>query len=563
MRTVRTVWALGGVTATLLSAMSCSAPCEEKGTCGPANGTGATAGMPAASGTSGGAGRGGSAGMSGVGGSSAEGGQAGSDGGSTGVTGGAGGATAGRGGSGGTAGGAGSAGVDNMGGQGGAAPSCDETKSPSEEACLVSNDYAVFVSPSGDDGGSGKKTDPVKTLAKALRLAHDASKIVVACSSAGSFSEQVSVTDAIDGSRLYGGFDCDTWKYDKNQKTTVTSTQTTALRIDNLTDGTTIEDFAFEAADATMPGESSLGAFVTSSTGVELRRVQIQAGLGQDGANGTLEEYTYADQSSLSGNGESVSTPGTGGGEKTCMCQSAPTIGGTGGVPSSAGTAGSKGLPDHGAGQPGTPGSCASGGTGFDGANAPTVMPGNGAATRGFTTVAGWMPASGEDGPIGEPGQGGGGGASRNNLGHGGGGGCGGCGGNGGKGGQGGGASIALLIVDSEVDIADSDLVSSNAGKGGNGHTGQPGQMQGGPGGAVVSNVNSCPGGAGGFGADGGAGGGGAGGVSVGILWRGDAPPNQKGVTFKEGAPGSGGIGGSVGINDGIDGIAQEMLAAT
>jgi hypothetical protein len=52
-------------------------------------------------------------------------------------------------------------------------------------------------------------------------------------------------------------------------------------------DGLRIEDFRFEAADATMPGESSIGALVVESSDVVLRRVRIEAGVGWMGKTGT------------------------------------------------------------------------------------------------------------------------------------------------------------------------------------------------------------------------------------------------------------------------------------
>jgi hypothetical protein len=71
---------------------------------------------------------------------------------------------------------------------------------------------------------------------------------------------------------------------------------------------------------------------------------------------------------------------------------------------------------------------------------------------------------------------------------------------------------------------------------------------------------DSCSGGQGGKGGNGGSGGGAAGGISVGIVWQGTSAPTQTDVTFTEGALGTKGIGGSAGTNDGIDGVAQDVL---
>jgi hypothetical protein len=103
-------------------------------------------------------------------------------------------------------------------------------------------------------------------------------------------------------------------------------------------------------------------------------------------------------------------------------------------------------------------------------------------------------------------------------------------------------------------------LVASDAGKGGDGAAGQVAQTEAGFGG--VQGTGACQGGAGGLGADGQFGGGAAGGISVGILWQGDVAPVQTGVTITTGMAGAKGIGGSVGVNDGVDGVAQDALKA-
>jgi hypothetical protein len=46
-------------------------------------------------------------------------------------------------------------------GAGGGASQCDTTKSPRDEGCLVSDDFAVFVSPDGDDKNDGTQAAPL------------------------------------------------------------------------------------------------------------------------------------------------------------------------------------------------------------------------------------------------------------------------------------------------------------------------------------------------------------------------------------------------------------------
>jgi hypothetical protein len=115
-----------------------------------------------------------------------------------------------------------------------------------------------------------------------------------------------------------------------------------------------------------------------------------------------------------------------------------------------------------------------------------------------------------------------------------------------------------LLVRNSSVVVEDSALIASDAGHGGNGAEGQEGQMEAGFGGLQAP--SACPGGAGGFGGKGAAGGGGAGGISAGVVWSGDAAPSLTGTTRSLGLPGAKGLGGEPGTNDGIDGVAEDVI---
>ncbi len=96
----------------------------------------------------------------------------------------------------------GAAGTSGDSGAGGGETPCDTTKSPSEESCLVSNEQAIFVAPTGKDSADGSQAGPVKTIAKALQLAGD-TKIVIACD--GTADEKLELTGS---AKLYGGFAC-------------------------------------------------------------------------------------------------------------------------------------------------------------------------------------------------------------------------------------------------------------------------------------------------------------------------------------------------------------------
>jgi len=473
----------------------------------------------------------------------------------------------------GTSGDAGSAGDGGTG--------CDATKSPSEETCLVSDEYAIFVAPTGKDGAGGSKAGPVKTIAKALTLAGK-TKIVIACD--GTFDEQVKLTA---GAKLYGGFACPggatPWIYESGKKAKVApSTKGYALSIASGASSVVIEDFEFDAKDGVDAGESSIAAFVNTSTAVVLTRVKLVAGKGADGANGASVP-TPAASGAPGSNGVAactvtmIDTPNRGGAEVASMCGGAPSgsvggKGGDGGINNSSGGNGERGAPvpqpDAGQGSAGggeiNSGWGCSVGAGLGGATAgangltqPDALGGTGGGTL---TSTGYTPPSGVTALDGTPGQGGGGGGGakaptalaacggnpRTGA-SGGSGGGGGCGGKGGGGGMGGGASIALASVSSTVALDHVDLVAVSGGNGGNGGARQPGGSggKGGDGASATDAADSCAGGSGGKGGAGGNGGGGAGGPSLGIAFVGTAPTQSMVSTTLASAPSVGGADGT------------------
>jgi hypothetical protein len=430
---------------------------------------------------------------------------------------------------------------------------CDPTKNPTEESCLVADGFAVFVAPDGHDEGDGSQASPLATLTKAVEVAAG-DRLVLVCS--GTYDEHV-VVDA--GVRVYGGFKCADWTADSAKPLFKPTTAGPALKIDAVDDEVLVEGLAFEVGDAVAAGATALTALVNDSPLVTLRAVSLKAGKGKGGANGTMTPFTFPERTDLDGN----SAVGTAGGmPKTVTCPGGvTTTGGIGGTAVDGGQSGSKGLPDHGEGAGGIPGSCSPSGTGQDGANAPDAPAADGAKVLGTLTALGWSSGSGGDGPNGSPGQGGGGGAS-SKTGGGGGGGAGACGGAGARGGQGGGGSIALAVLDSVVKVEAAALVTADAADGGSSVAGQPGDKDEG-GYAGNGTPPACPGGSGGLGGNGAAGGGGAGGISVGIVWKGVMPPTVSAdTTNSNGEAGAKGVGGVPGTNDGVAGVAQKLLAA-
>lgn len=460
---------------------------------------------------------------------------------------------AGTGGSGGASGTGGSSGSSGSGGNDGS--TCDPTKSPSEDGCVIDEQYGVFVD-SGSTAGTpdGTRANPYKTITDAIGAA--AGKRIYVCNTNDPYKESLSIGASADGIALYGGFDCtaNTWTYGTNKANV--SGGTTAVTIDGLTKGVHFEDFSISSADAAQPGESSVAIFAKSSANIEMIRVDITAGKGMKGADGVLNSYTYPTAATLKGKDASGLS---GGGLTSFSCAAGDqTIGGRGGDAPTAEN-GNPGLPALGAGQAGTVGSCGATGTGKDGAPGASATDAAGAVTLGTLSSTGWSAASGADGTAGGVGQGGGGGAS-DTTGGGGGGGAGACGGAGGTGGKGGGASIAVLLLDTTITLdASVKLTTSGAGDGGKGAAAQAGQTAGGFGG--VQSAGGCSGGKGAAGGNGAAGGGAAGGVSAAVAWKGSTAPTINTTNITLGAKGNKGLGGKPGTNDGIDGVSVDVLA--
>jgi hypothetical protein len=477
-------------------------------------------------------------------------------------------------------------------GAGGTAGGCDPSKSPSAEGCLVADDYAIFVAPTGSDQAAGSKAAPAKTLAKAIQLAQSEDKIVIACS--GTFDEHVEITAAV---KVYGGFACpgtaSPWTYSGAARTKVAPSDAgVALTISDVADAVVIEDLDFTAKDGVAAGESSIAALLTGADDVSLRRSKLTAGKGKDGDDG--QSLVAAAATGATGNnGVAACTVASGdnlgGPAVESMCSGAPSSskagkGGTGGGGDESAGNGSRGTPvpapDTGEGSPGTgestvgwncnvaagKGGATAGANGTAGDPAPGGNGGTLSAT-GFTTTGG------DNGEAGTPGQGGGGGgaakapltctAKPRTGASGGSGGGGGCGGSGGGGGRGGGASIALASVNSMIALDHVDLAAAAGGVGGDGGAGQNGGTGGQPGmGASGGAANdSCPGGQGGKGGKGGNGGGGAGGPSVGIAFIGTAPQQTTVTIAVAAAPAAGGAdgaGATTGAGAGAAGVVSQ-----
>lgn len=466
-----------------------------------------------------------------------------------------------------------------------AAPTCDRTKTPDQDPCVIDEQYGVFVSPRpGDAGfGVGTRAKPYQSLDVALSGGLPPNTRVYVCDDGTGYSDPLTVYPEADGAQIFGGFECAGWTYSTSRRATIRATRNPALRITGLTLGMSISDLEVIAPDGATPGESSIAILVTVSPAVTMTRVRAVAGKGADGAPGAdgsaapassgAPGHVGADACGASGN--------LGGATAAMTCGATDTSGGKGGDgaigPTASGGNGEGGRPDT--ASRGSPGfgqtlasfDCSVGaglGGGNGGAPGEDGSPGAGATGPGALSVAGWSGVAGAAGTVGKPGQGGGGGGgakapaacvgdagpSTPTGAAAGGGGAGGCGGAPGQGGLPGGASIGVVSYISSLTF-DGEIVTAAGGAGGKGGSGQAGGGGGAPGaGGAGSNGSraACDGGRGGQGGNGGFGGGGAGGHSIGIAWSGGSAMSTATATL--GQPGAG-SGASA-----TTGIAVQML---
>ena len=489
------------------------------------------------------------------------------------------------------------------------APSCDPTKDPIDEPCVLDNAYGVFVSAAaGSDAGAedpgtalaspdGTMGKPYTSIGQALANMGRKSRLYV-CN--GVYTEQVSITVAVN---VYGGLSCGggpagrAWSYVGQSARVTAPPSAYALFVTGVQQGSvTIEDLSFAALDAGAPGTSSIAAFVASSS-VTLERVTLGAGNGANGIAGAsgLENPNYMGTAAAGGSQVSAGPPGSGiinvagglGAINQCSLFGV-SAGGDGGLGCGS-DGGSSGLGSPGtatppalltmAGRDGLPrgtilADAGGAATLSDDPGADGVAGDGGVAALaqdyGTLSASGWAPSPGGDGSPGDPGQGGAGatdplygqcGTSSQSIG-GGGGGAGGCGGAGGEGGGGGGGSIALASVASNVTLTACSLNTAAGGTGGAGGAGQDGQA-GAQGGDSSFPAAHQAGAFGGNGAGGFGGAGGTGGISVGVLASGstiviDGPTTQN---ARLGAPGAGGAAGPAGrhgstgpLTTGVDG---------
>ncbi|HMI89476.1 MAG TPA: hypothetical protein VK550_35620 [Polyangiaceae bacterium] len=459
----------------------------------------------------------------------------------------------------------------------------DAGRSPTDNPCIVSERYGIFVAPNGSDAtGAGTRAAPFQTINRGLQASKRETMRVFVCDNGAGFVDPVAIDATLDGLAVYGGFECVGWTLAANARTRIHPPTGPALSISDLTVGVTLENLDLQAADAA-PSASSIAVRIQSSLQVLLRNSRLLAGKGGAGHSGS---------NGVAGpNGEPVGPSQLG---KPASCT--PPIGSQAGgiaISSSCGSKGGNGgacdvtlgsLPG-GNGSPTDnvdPPNQANGGThwledrsGRKGSDGVAGSPGAANSKAGMFSGAGYtLAAPGADGADGHAAQGGGGGsAGEPDLSNwcvgasGGAGGMGGCGGTHGTGGGAGGAAVALLSWMSGITLDKCELISADGGPGGNGGGGGAGGLgalgaEGGDGimdvDAGASLVGAGMGGPGGKGGTGGGGAGGNGGPTYGIVYAGGRPSQIGGTTVVRGAGGAKGIGGGTGIVSLPDGGATD-----
>lgn len=444
------------------------------------------------------------------------------------------------------------------GGVGGAGGGVPASCVPSEAGEPVAGDCGVFVSSSaGDDANAGTKEAPVRTLAAAVGVAAAAGKPIYAC--AEELLENGGVTVPA-GLSIYGGLDCaKAWVYAGGARTVVTApADVIPLRLSGGEGSIRLEDLHVVAAPAAAFSGSSIAVVVDGVPATFVRSI-LEAGDGMAGENAAPFGLPAATGTAGASGGAACSAATVAGAlGPTNACSDEDSVGGDGGNGlGNSGGPGFSGLPSYemngGEGES-LVSECEPGASGKDGMDGVAGADGAGLGAIDSTGFAGVAGADGAPGKVGQGGGGGGGSKGGTGAGacmaggpgggaSGGSGGSGGCGGAGGKGGGYGGSSIALVSLNAMLSFEDTELRAKNGGAGGMGGSGQVGGKGGvgGSGGMSVGLLKAgCAGGAGGNGGEGGPGGGGAGGHSIGIAFKGAAPPAE-GLVVTVGSAGLGG----------------------
>jgi hypothetical protein len=372
-------------------------------------------------------------------------------------------------------------------GEGATAPPVPLPGTPTED--LITEQYGVFVSPSGKPDADGSRSKPFSTITKGIEQGKKTSKHVYVCE--GTFSESIAIERGIS---IIGGFDCSAPVWKKTTKTTrINAPSSPAMKATNIDIATRIESLEVYAPNGTPAATTSIGLHAKSAPALVIASSKIAAGraaAGADGSEGVQLTLGPAanGQAGLTSryvvNGNYAVQEGGAGGVGQCL--GAPGHDGENGGAGGAG--GSFECPNSSSVyyqteafglvivfKPG-PGQYRSGGAGAAGANGLS-------ANAGALTADGFNPGNGVAGSNGQPGSGGAGSTGDEGLyvacaapwvsSSAAGGGAGGCPGLAGSAGAGGGASIGILAASSiGLTIDASEISADDGGAGGVGSFG-------------------------------------------------------------------------------------------
>ena len=279
---------------------------------------------------------------------------------------------------------------------------------------------AIFVSPNGNDGSSGSKSSPVKTITKGITLANSAGKDVYVA--AGTYAYTTTIT-LKNGVSIYGGYNKTNWTRNDSNTVTINVSHRVAMSGTSLSAPTVLDRLKITGGNGTSGSKSAYGVKASSSNGLTITNCEIQSGNGYSGSNGSSNSGTAK-------NGGSGSKGGAGCEDSGGFCASCgQPKGGNGGTNSSCtGANGGKGGNAGKGSGTGATGSSSSGGTaggagvpkgkgnwnptsshlGKNGANGTPGTYGSG-CTHKYDS-SGYIPTNATNGTAGGYGKGGGGG---------------------------------------------------------------------------------------------------------------------------------------------------------
>lgn len=184
-----------------------------------------------------------------------------------------------------------------------APPGCDLTQSPKDSEACVDDSVGVFVAPDGDDGATGNKNAPVKSVAKAVALAVSRGlPRVYVCE--GTYDGNVKINAPVS---IFGGFSC-LWT-SAGTKAKIAPLKGIALRVASVNRRVVLESLEILGrADLSVPGDSAIASFVSGSADVTLRDVKLTAEAGVEGASGTTGS-NYAASASGGGGANGAGRP--------------------------------------------------------------------------------------------------------------------------------------------------------------------------------------------------------------------------------------------------------------